>query len=378
MSNVTETATWETGVYQIETTDWVEGGATGTANVQAKQLANRTTYIKQRIDSAINTTREITMATTTEDMSANDTGKLIILVSAASSNVVYNLLDAGDLSAGTKIILSTRGIKSGYYCNVTPHGTNVIELLSTGQAGAGGAFFQLAKYETIELVSDGTSKWYITRIQRNDAGTVVPFATLPSADYLFCDGSAISRTVYARLWDKLGTTYGAGDGSTTFNIPDLRGEFIRGYDSGRGVDIDSFVLQASTTNGSANVTAADTTGLVAGMAISGTGIPVGATILSITNTTTFVLSANATATGVFTNLTVSLTRVLGSLQLDKFKIHSHKISRLSNVVNSGSPTTAAVTDWENVSGVQSTDNVQPVGGSETRPRNVAMTYCIKY
>lgn len=53
---------------------------------------------------------------------------------------------------------------------------------------------------------------------------------------LYCDGSAVSRTTYADLFAKIGTTYGAGDGSTTFNVPDLRGEFIRGWDDGRGAD----------------------------------------------------------------------------------------------------------------------------------------------
>jgi len=50
MANVAESATWEAGVYQIETTDPVLGGANGIANTQAKQLANRTTYLKKRAD----------------------------------------------------------------------------------------------------------------------------------------------------------------------------------------------------------------------------------------------------------------------------------------------------------------------------------------
>ncbi|WP_319557891.1 hypothetical protein [Thiomicrorhabdus sp.] len=50
MANVTETQTWENGVYQLETTDPILGGANGTANVQAKQLANRTAYLKARAD----------------------------------------------------------------------------------------------------------------------------------------------------------------------------------------------------------------------------------------------------------------------------------------------------------------------------------------
>ena len=51
-----------------------------------------------------------------------------------------------------------------------------------------------------------------------------------------CDGSTISRTTYSDLYAVLGDVYGNGDGSTTFEIPDLRGEFLRGLDGGRGVD----------------------------------------------------------------------------------------------------------------------------------------------
>jgi len=54
--------------------------------------------------------------------------------------------------------------------------------------------------------------------------------------WLECSGSAVSRTTYANLFAAIGTTWGVGDGSTTFNLPDLRGEFPRGYDHGRGVD----------------------------------------------------------------------------------------------------------------------------------------------
>lgn len=49
--------------------------------------------------------------------------------------------------------------------------------------------------------------------------------------WLLCNGAAISRTTYADLFDKIGTTYGSGDGSTTFNIPDLRDRYIIGADT---------------------------------------------------------------------------------------------------------------------------------------------------
>lgn len=71
----------------------------------------------------------------------------------------------------------------------------------------------------------------------NIAGTIQYFArkTAPNG-WLKADGSAISRTQYAKLFTAIGTMFGAGDGSTTFNLPDMRGEFIRGFDDGRGVD----------------------------------------------------------------------------------------------------------------------------------------------
>jgi len=61
-------------------------------------------------------------------------------------------------------------------------------------------------------------------------------AAIVPAGYLECNGAAVSRTTYSALFAVIGTTYGSGNGSSTFNLPDLRGEFIRGYDNGRGVD----------------------------------------------------------------------------------------------------------------------------------------------
>jgi microcystin-dependent protein len=63
----------------------------------------------------------------------------------------------------------------------------------------------------------------------------VPYST-PDSGWLECDGSEISRTTYATLYAKIGDTYGAGDESTTFNLPDYRGEFLRGWDNSRGID----------------------------------------------------------------------------------------------------------------------------------------------
>lgn len=68
-------------------------------------------------------------------------------------------------------------------------------------------------------------------------GTIVYHAkNAAPAGYLKANGAAVSRTTYADLFAEIGTTFGAGDGSTTFNLPELRAEFIRGWDDSRGVD----------------------------------------------------------------------------------------------------------------------------------------------
>lgn len=73
--------------------------------------------------------------------------------------------------------------------------------------------------------------------QINPAGAVGFFAQSSApAGWLKANGAIVSRSTYSRLFAAIGTLFGIGDGSTTFALPDLRGEFIRGWDDGRGVD----------------------------------------------------------------------------------------------------------------------------------------------
>lgn len=68
-------------------------------------------------------------------------------------------------------------------------------------------------------------------------GSLTAFAaTTAPPGWVECDGRAINRSVNSDLFNVIGTTFGNGDGSTTFNVPDLRGEFVRGWDDSRGVD----------------------------------------------------------------------------------------------------------------------------------------------
>jgi microcystin-dependent protein len=67
-------------------------------------------------------------------------------------------------------------------------------------------------------------------------GMMIPYAAaaIPTG-YFLCDGQAISRTTYAALFLAIGTTYGIGDGATTFNIPDCRGRAVIGAGTGAGL-----------------------------------------------------------------------------------------------------------------------------------------------
>lgn len=75
-----------------------------------------------------------------------------------------------------------------------------------------------------------TSTGVTTAVAGVPTGMCLPYAVsvTPPSGYLLCDGAAVSRTTYATLFAAVGTTYGAGDGSTTFNVPDYRGRFVLG------------------------------------------------------------------------------------------------------------------------------------------------------
>lgn len=161
-----------------------------------------------------------------------------------------------------------------------------------------------------------TTKDYVDRRTAGDTipiGTVAYFgASTPPDSWLECNGQAVSRTTYDVLFAKIGTTFGAGNGSTTFNVPDLRGDFVRGWDNGRGVDPG---------------------------------------------------------------------RAFGSAQSDALKAHDHDMA-FEAFSESSSGTTnvngfvVGQTDTS-IGTITNTVAIQNTGGTETRPRNVAMLPCIK-
>ncbi len=94
-----------------------------------------------------------------------------------------------------------------------------------------------------------TNRWDCVTVP---AGSIGYFGNITAPiGYLECNGQAVSRTTYPELFNAISTLYGIGDGATTFNLPDLRGEFIRGVDNGRGVDagrVLGTLQQTSLTN----------------------------------------------------------------------------------------------------------------------------------
>lgn len=158
----------------------------------------------------------------------------------------------------------------------------------------------------------------------NPVGMVIWVAmnTAPSG-FLKANGAAISRTTYSALFAAIGTTFGSGDGSTTFNVPDMRGEFARGWDDGRGID-------TGRTFGSAQASA----NLAHNHGITDPG-----------HLHTWNFNQGAWNTGTSGNTAVAANQ--GTIDR-----------------NTGTSTTGIT--------------VNSSGGTESRPRNIALLACIKF
>lgn len=206
-------------------------------------------------------------------------------------------------------------------------------------------------------------------------GLVAAFAmNSPPAGWLACNGAAISRTAFAGLFARIATHYGAGDGTTTFNLPDMRGLFPRGWDDGRGLDpgrafgvyqdmmIHSHAHTASAAavgdhahgawsdaqGNHAHRAWTDAQGGHAHTAPSSPGIGQGAGGL------------NSVQQSGGIHETSWAGHHQHAIGMDVVGLHAHNIS-----VGAGGAHTHGVT-------------VAAAGGTETRPKNLALFYCIKY
>jgi microcystin-dependent protein len=158
-------------------------------------------------------------------LAAADAGKTI-LASTSGGSLTVNLPPAASMTNG-----------QGYWF-LKETAANILTIAANGADLIGGFSQYKASIarQSFALVSNG-AKWSALFDSDGGPGNLKwwPTSTCPEGRFE-CDGTAKSRTTYAELYAAIGTLYGAGDGSTTFNLPDLRGEFLRGYDNGRGVD----------------------------------------------------------------------------------------------------------------------------------------------
>jgi microcystin-dependent protein len=174
---------------------------------------------------------------------------------------------------------------------------------------------------------------YADAIDSKGLGEISYYAmNTPPTGKLKANGAAVSRTTYAALFAKIGTQYGVGDGSTTFNLPDLRGYFLRGWDDGRGVDTGrAFGSTQASQNASHNHT-----GTIA-------------------------------SAGAHTHLTTLAREYVDGKVTDANAVFGDQINEGTNDL----PTNSAGAHTHTIT-------IAASGGNEARPINVAMLACIQY
>ncbi|PIT15970.1 phage tail protein [Snodgrassella alvi] len=281
MANLKETSFWEEGIYQWETSDPVLGGENGIDNVPTRQLANRTKWLKDnKLDkSATATNAEMAKRARTADRltDARKVGGVAFDGSAdidlPGVNKPGNQNTSGNAATASKLFKPCKigGVAFNGSADVDLPGVNKPGNQSTsGNAATASKLFRPCKIGGV--VFDGTRdidlpgvnvkgnqhtfgnagsafKLYNPRkingvpfdgtqdINATPAGAVMYFAMDEApVGWLKANGAVVSRTLYANLFAAIGTRFGAGDGKTTFYLPDLRGEFLRGWDDGRRVD----------------------------------------------------------------------------------------------------------------------------------------------
>jgi microcystin-dependent protein len=173
--------------------------------------------------------------------------------SATAYTLTYGVAP-GALADGMTHLVQFHAINgAGATLNVNGLGAKPLYAYSAGAwYQAPPAFFDVAT--VCRIVYDaGSGAYRLLMPGAVPTGTVVPFAgSVAPAGYLLASGQAVSRTNYPGLFAVIGATYGIGDGSTTFNVPDLRGFVVAGKDNMGGFNANRLSsVMASTTLGAA-------------------------------------------------------------------------------------------------------------------------------
>ncbi len=143
--------------------------------------------------------------------------------------------------------------------------------------------------------------------------------------FLYCNGQAVSRSDYARLYAAIGNRFGEGDGSTTFNVPDMRGRILRAIDDGAGRDPGAASRTAMGTNG-------NTGDAVGSVQAAGTKLPTNPFTTTVSNdgAHTHALSVFARSQANFSGNATNFPADVGTGGTDYFTdsdgVHNHTVS----------------------------------------------------
>jgi microcystin-dependent protein len=244
MANLKETSFWEEGIYQWETSDPVLGGENGIDNVPTRQLANRTKWLKDnKLDKSATATNaanaELAKRALTADKLTNARKVGGVAFDGSADIDLPGVNKPGNQNTSGNAATASKLFKPCKIGGVVFDGTRDIDLPGVNikgnqhTFGNAGSAFRLYNPRKINGVPfDGTQD-----INTTPAGAVMYFAMdAAPVGWLKANGAVVSRALYANLFAAIGIRFGAGDGKTTFNLPDLRGEFLRGWDDGRGLD----------------------------------------------------------------------------------------------------------------------------------------------
>jgi len=206
---------------------------------------------------------------------------------------VITTINASDLITNSRTDLNS---------NFSSLNTNKLETssLSTDNTFAGASDTKIASQLAVKTYVDTVGQQtYIV-----PTGGILPYAgsSAPS-NYLMCDGAGVSRSTYSTLFALVGTTYGVGNGTTTFNVPDLRNRVPLG--AGTGTKVATFASRASNVITVTGLTNAANNEFQTGQAVVYS--TTGAVITGLTNATTYYV----VRTG---NLTFSLASSLSNAQ----------------------------------------------------------------
>ncbi len=224
----------------------------------------------------------------------------------------------------------------------------------------------------------------------------VGFGAVPPG-CLECNGSAVSRTTYNQLFAAIGTSYGIGDGSTTFNLPDFRGLFIRGWNHGSTNDPDAatrteatalttFSFTGNTDGITGNITgisSSDFANLAVGMSISadtGSAIVAGSVITALSggNTATLNNPTVLAVTGdVFTTTAGATGDYIGSYQADQNQSHTHGSNKSQSGPN-GTFSNPAYLGSSITGNFYGALDIYNEGGNQANPRNTNAMFVIVY